>query len=30
MLWQENVPKINVEQTEGNGRSYLYLYPIGT
>jgi hypothetical protein len=29
MLWQESVPKTNVEQTEGNGRSYLYLYPIG-
>jgi hypothetical protein len=28
-LWQENVPKINVEQTKGNGKSYPYLYPIG-
>jgi hypothetical protein len=27
-LWQENVPKTNVEQTKGNGRSYPYLYPI--
>jgi hypothetical protein len=29
-LWQENVPKINVEQTEGNGELYFYLYLLGT
>jgi hypothetical protein len=29
MLWQENVPKTDVEQTKGNGRSYPYLYLIG-
>jgi len=28
-LWQENVPKISVQHTKGNGRSYPYLYPIG-
>jgi hypothetical protein len=28
-LWQENVPKTNVEQIKGSGRSYPYLYPIG-
>jgi hypothetical protein len=28
ILWQESVPKIGVEQTKGNGKSYLYLYPI--
>jgi hypothetical protein len=27
-LWQKNVPKIGLEQTKGNGRSYPYLYPI--
>ncbi len=27
---KKNVPKINVEQTKGNGRFYLYLYPLGT
>jgi hypothetical protein len=25
-LWQENVPKISVEHTEGNGDFYNYLY----
>ncbi len=29
-LWQENVPKTNVEQTEGNGELYFYLYLLGT
>jgi len=29
MLWQKNVPKMNVEWTKGNERSYPYLYPIG-
>ncbi len=28
-LKQVNVPKIDVERIEGNGRSYPYLYPIG-
>jgi hypothetical protein len=28
-LWHESEPKIGVEQTKGNGRSYPYLYPIG-
>jgi hypothetical protein len=28
-LWHENIPKIVVEQTKSNGRSYAYLYPIG-
>jgi hypothetical protein len=28
-LWQESVFKINVKQTKGNERFYLYLYPIG-
>jgi hypothetical protein len=27
-LWQENVPKINVEKTKGNSKFYLYLYPL--
>ncbi len=26
-LWQENVPKINVEHTKNNGEFYFYLYP---
>jgi hypothetical protein len=26
-LWQENIPKIDVEQTKGDGRSYPY-FPI--
>jgi hypothetical protein len=26
-LWCKTVPKINVEQIEGNEGSYLYLYP---
>jgi hypothetical protein len=29
-LWQDNVPNIDVEQTKGNGKFYLYLYPLGT
>jgi hypothetical protein len=29
-LWQENIPKINVEQIEGNGKFYFYLYPLST
>jgi hypothetical protein len=29
-LWQENIPKINVEQTKGNEDLCLYLYPLGT
>jgi hypothetical protein len=29
-LWQENVPKNDVEQIEGNGEFYFYLYPLGT
>jgi hypothetical protein len=29
-LWEENVPKISVEQTKGNGESYHYVYPLGT
>ncbi len=24
----KKIPKINIEQTEGSGRSYPYLYPI--
>jgi hypothetical protein len=28
-LWQESETKTGVEQTESNGRSYPYLYPIG-
>jgi hypothetical protein len=28
-LWCKIVPKTNVEQTEGNERSYSYLYPFG-
>jgi hypothetical protein len=28
-LRQVSVPKIDVEQIEGNGSSYPYLYPIG-
>jgi hypothetical protein len=28
-LWQENVFKINVEQTENNVGFYLYLHPLG-
>jgi hypothetical protein len=28
-LWCKIVPKIGVEQTEGNERSYFYLYPFG-
>jgi hypothetical protein len=26
-LWCKIVPKVGVEQTEGNERSYFYLYP---
>jgi hypothetical protein len=29
-LWQENMPKTNVEQIKGNEEFYLYLYPLGT
>jgi hypothetical protein len=29
-LWQENVPKIGVEQIKGNGEFYLYLYILAT
>jgi hypothetical protein len=29
-LWQENIAKINVEQTKGNKKFYLYLYLLGT
>jgi hypothetical protein len=29
MVMTKKVPKINVEQTKGNARSYLYLYSIG-
>jgi hypothetical protein len=25
-MWQENVPKTDVEHTKGNGEFYLYLY----
>jgi hypothetical protein len=25
-LWQENVPKTDVEQTKGNGKFYFYFY----
>jgi hypothetical protein len=25
-----NIPKTNVEQTKGNNKFYLYLYPLGT
>jgi hypothetical protein len=28
-LWCKIVLKTNVEQIEGNGRSYFYLYPFG-
>ncbi len=28
-LWCKIVPKISVEQTKGNERSYFYLYPFG-
>jgi len=28
-LWQENIPKIDVEQTKGNGIFFFYLYPLG-
>jgi hypothetical protein len=28
-LWCKIMPKINVEQIEGNERSYSYLYPFG-
>jgi hypothetical protein len=28
-LWCKIVPKIDVEQVEGNERSYFYLYPFG-
>ncbi len=28
-LWCKIMPKINVEQTEGNEGSYFYLYPFG-
>jgi hypothetical protein len=28
MLWQESIPKTDVDQTEYNARSYPYLYPI--
>jgi hypothetical protein len=28
-LWCKIVPKINVEQIEGNEGSYFYLYPFG-
>ncbi len=28
-LWCKIVPKISVEQTEGNEGSYFYLYPFG-
>jgi hypothetical protein len=28
MLSKENIPKIGIEHIEGNGSSYLYLYPI--
>jgi hypothetical protein len=29
-IWQEIVPKTNVEHTKGNGELYLYLYPLDT
>jgi len=29
-LWQENAPKIGVEQIKGNREFYLYLYPLAT
>jgi hypothetical protein len=29
-LWQENVPKTNVEHIESNENIYFYLYPLGT
>ncbi len=29
-LWQENVPKIYVEQIKGKDKIYFYLYPLGT
>jgi hypothetical protein len=28
-LWCKIMPEIDVEQTEGNERSYFYLYPFG-
>ncbi len=28
-LWQENIPKTNVEQTKNDVKLYLYLYPLG-
>jgi hypothetical protein len=28
--WQENIPKVGVEQSKGNGKFYLYLYLLGT
>ncbi len=29
-LWQENIPKTDVEQTKSNEEFYLYLYLLGT
>jgi hypothetical protein len=29
VMTKKTIPKIGVEQTKGNGRSYPYLYPIG-
>jgi hypothetical protein len=29
-LWQENIPKISVQQTKNNEEFYFYLYPLGT
>jgi hypothetical protein len=28
-LWRNIVPKVGIEQTEGNEGSYFYLYPCG-
>jgi hypothetical protein len=28
--WCKIMPKIGVEQTKGNGESYIYVYPLGT
>ncbi len=29
-LWQENIPKTNVEHIESNEEFYFYLYSLGT
>jgi len=29
-LWQENIPKIDVEQIKNNGEFYFYLHPLDT